>query len=152
MYFIGVSVKGVDGVLELVLGLTLLLVPSLAHAALEAAADRAGSGSMPFGQFISNYLEGVDGNLSRLGTGIVIAYLVAHGAIKVLLVTCLLLRLHKVYPVAIAVLGAFLAYEIYLFCVAPGVTLGVFILLDAVIIYLVIREYRELKQLSTRQG
>ena len=146
LYFLGVSIKGIDGAIELVLGLALLLVPSLPHTVLETAANRASSGTVPFGQFVSNYLENLDGTLSQWGTGLVIAYLVAHGAIKVLLVVCLLLRWHKVYPAAIAVLTGFLAYEIYLFCVGPGVTLGIFIALDIVIIYLVCREYRELKQ------
>jgi len=148
LYFIGVSIKGVDGVLELLLGVALLLVPSLPHTALEAAASKASSGAIPFGQFISNYLENLDGTLAHWGTWLVIAYLIAHGAIKVLLVVCLLLRLHRVYPVAVAVLGVFLAYEIYLVCVKPGVTLGLFVLLDAVIVYLVIREYRQLKRLG----
>jgi uncharacterized membrane protein len=148
LYFIGVTVKGVDGVVELLLGLALLLVPSLPHAALEAAASKASSGTIPFGQFISNYLENLDGTLAQWGTWLVIAYLIAHGAIKVLLVVCLLLRLHRVYPIAVAVLSAFLAYEIYLFSVKPGVTLGLFVILDAVIIYLVIREYRQLKRLA----
>jgi uncharacterized membrane protein len=146
LYFIGISIKGIDGVVELLLGLALLLVPSLPHTALEAAASKASSGAIPFGQFISNYLENLDGTLAQWGTWLVIGYLIAHGAIKVLLVVCLLLRLHRVYPVAIAVLGAFLAYEVYLFCVKPGVTLGLFVILDAVIIFLVIREYREVKQ------
>jgi uncharacterized membrane protein len=143
-YFVGVSIKGADGIVEFILGLALLLVPSLPHTALEAAASRASTGTIPFGQFISNYLENLDGTLAQWGTWLVIAYLTAHGAIKVLLVVCLLLRLHRVYPVAVVVLGAFLAYEIYLFWVKPGVTLGVFVVLDAVIIYLVIREYRQL--------
>jgi uncharacterized membrane protein len=146
LYFVGVSIKGVDGIVELILGLALLLVPSLPHTALEAAANRASSGTIPFGQFISNYLENLDGTLAQWGTWLVIAYLTAHGAIKVLLVVCLLLRLHRVYPVAVVVLGAFLAYEIYLFCVKPGMTLGFFVVLDAVIIYLVIREYRQLRR------
>jgi uncharacterized membrane protein len=150
LYYIGVSVKGVDGLLELLLGLALLVVPSLPHTVLESAASKASSSTAPIGQFISNYLEGLDGTLSHWGTALVIAYLVAHGAIKVLLVVCLLLRLHRVYPAAIAVLAAFLAYEVYLFCAGPGVTLGLFIVLDAVIIYLVIREYRELKSQSQR--
>jgi uncharacterized membrane protein len=150
LYYIGVSIKGVDGMLELVLGLALLVVPSLPHTALEAAASKASATTAPIGRFISNYLEGLDGTLSHWGTGLVIAYLVAHGAIKVLLVVCLLLRLHRVYPAAIAVLAAFLAYEIYLFCTGPGVTLGLFIVLDALIIYLVVREYRELKSRSKR--
>ena len=150
LYFVGVSIKGIDGALELLLGLALLLVPSLPHTALEAAASGATSGTVPFGQFISNYLENLDGTLAHWGTWLVIAYLTAHGAIKVLLVVCLLLRLHKIYPIAIAVLSAFLVYEIYLFFVKPGVSLGAFIVLDAVIIYLVIREYRQLKALVTR--
>jgi uncharacterized membrane protein len=145
LYFLAVAVKGVDGVLELLLGLVLSFVPSLAHTALEAAAARGRTGSAPLGQFISNYLEGLDGTLTHWGIGLVIAYLIAHGAIKVLLVICLLLRLSKVYPAAIGVLIAFLALEIYLFIASPGVTLGLFIALDALIIYLVVREYRQLK-------
>jgi uncharacterized membrane protein len=144
LYFVGVSIKGVDGIVELILGLALLLVPSLPHTALEAAASRASTGTIPFGQFISNYLENLDGTLAHWGIWFVIAYLTAHGAIKVLLVVCLLLRLHRVYPIAVVVLGAFLAYEVYLFCAKPGVTLGFFVVLDAVIIYLVIREYRQI--------
>jgi uncharacterized membrane protein len=143
-YFIAVAVKGVDGALQLVLGLVLSFVPSLAHTALEGAAARGRTGSAPLGQYISNYLEGLDGTLTHWGIGLVIAYLVAHGAIKVLLMICLILRLHKVYPAAITVLVAFLGLEIYLFAISPGVTLGLFIALDAVIIYLVIREYRQL--------
>jgi len=148
VYFVAVAVKGADGALELVLGLVLSFVPSLAHTALEAAAARGRSGDAPLGQFISNYLEGLDGTLTHWGIGLVIAYLIAHGAIKVLLVICLMLRLHKVYPAAIGVLIAFLALEIYLFIVDPGVTLGIFIALDIVIIWLVIREYRQLKDQS----
>jgi uncharacterized membrane protein len=145
LYFAGVLVKGVDGALELALGFVLLFMPTLPHRGLEAAASRVAGYHPPVGQFISNYLEGVDGSLSHLGTGIVVIFLIAHGAIKVLLVVCLMLRLHRVYPFAMIVLGAFLAYEIYLLCTSPGVTLALFIVLDAAIIYLVFREYRELK-------
>ncbi|MDQ1563663.1 MAG: hypothetical protein QOI14_614 [Actinomycetota bacterium] len=148
LYFAGVLVKGVDGALELALGFVLLFMPTLPHRGLEAAATRVSDYHSPVGQFISNYLEGVDGSLARLGTGIVVVFLVAHGAIKVLLVVCLMLRLHRVYPFAMIVLGAFLAYEIYLMCTSPGVTLALFIVLDAAIIYLVFREYRELKASS----
>ena len=150
LYFVGISIKGIDGVIELLLGIALLVVPSLPHAALEAAASGASSGTVPFGQFISNYLENLDGTLAHWGTWLVIVYLTAHGAIKVLLVVCLLLRLHKIYPTAIAILTAFLVYEIYLFIVKPGVSLGAFVVLDAAIIYLVFREYRQLKTQVTR--
>jgi uncharacterized membrane protein len=145
LYFAGVLVKGIDGTVELALGLVLLFLPTLPHRSLEAVATRVAGYHPPVGQFISNYLEGVDGSLAHLGTGIVVVYLIAHGAIKVLLVVCLMLRLHRVYPFAMIVLGAFLAYEIYLLCTSPGVTLALFTALDAAIIYLVFREYQELK-------
>jgi uncharacterized membrane protein len=152
LYFVGVLIKGIDGAVEFAFGLVLLFLPTLPHRSLEAAASRVAGYHPPIGKFISNYLEGVDGSLAHLGTGIVVAYLIAHGAIKVLLVVCLMLRLHRVYPFAMIVLGAFLAYEIYLLCTSPGVTLAVFTILDAAIIYLVFREYQELQSPSRPKG
>jgi uncharacterized membrane protein len=144
LYLTGVAVKGLDGLLELILGLALFVVPSLPHAVLETAAGRATQSGLPLSQFVGTYLENLDGTLLRWGSGLLIAYLVAHGVIKLLLVVCLLLRLHRVYPAALVVLGGFLAYELYLFCTGPSVSLGLLSVLDAAIIYLVFREYREL--------
>jgi hypothetical protein len=68
LYFAGVLVKGVDGALELALGFVLLFMPTLPHRGLEAAATRVAGYHPPVGQFISNYLEGVDGSLAHLGS------------------------------------------------------------------------------------
>ncbi|HEY4267238.1 MAG TPA: DUF2127 domain-containing protein [Galbitalea sp.] len=144
-YVVGVTIKGIDGAIELIVGLALLFVPALLHSALEATADRASAGDSALSQFVGSYLENLDNSLTRSGLIIVILFLTIHGAIKLALVYCLLRKLHRAYPVALVVLGLFLVYQVYLFVVTPTVTLGVFAVLDAVIIFLVYREYKELR-------
>ena len=145
------SIKGIDGGIELIVGVVLLIAPSLLHTVLEAVADSAGTHPGWLPQALANYLEGLDGRLAGSGTVIVTAFLIAHGAIKLALVYCLLRRWHRAYPVAMAVLTAFLLYEVYLLITAPTVTLGLFIVLDAAIIFLIYREYRQLARASNAE-
>jgi uncharacterized membrane protein len=149
-YFVGVTIKGIDGAIELVVGLTLLFAPTLLHTALKATADRASAGNSGLSQFVGSYLENLDDSLARSGLVLVIVFLTLHGAIKLALVYCLIRKLHRAYPIALVVLGLFLVYQVYLLVEKPTVTLGVFALLDAVIIFLVYQEYGELKTRAAR--
>jgi uncharacterized membrane protein len=145
LYFVGVVIKGIDGLLELLVGVVLVFAPSLPHTVLEKVAGKVVHHFDSVGPFVSGYLENLDADLAQSGSWFLIAYLTAHGAIKVGLVYCLLRRLHHIYPVALAVLLVFLGYQIFLLAVNPTVGLALISLLDAAIIYLVYREYRELK-------
>jgi uncharacterized membrane protein len=145
LYFAGVLIKGIDGLLELVVGVVLVFAPSLPHTVLEKVAGRVVHHFDSVGPFVSGYLENLDANLAHSGSWFLVAYLIAHGAIKVGLVYCLLRRLHHINPVAIAVLLVFLGYQIYLLVVHPTAGLALISVLDAAIIYLVYREYRELR-------
>jgi uncharacterized membrane protein len=80
------------------------------------------------------------------GTATLIAFLIAHGVIKLALVYCLLRRLVRVYPWAIGVLAIFLVYQAYAWVASPSISLALFVVLDVVILVLVWREYRELRQ------
>ena len=151
-YFVGVAIKGIDGAIELIVGLALLFAPALLHSALEATADRASAGDSALSQFIGSYLENLDNSLTKSGLIVVILFLSLHGAIKLALVYCLLRKLHRVYAIALIVLGLFLVYQLYLFVVTPTVTLGLFTVLDAVIIFLVYREYKELRDEAVAAG
>jgi uncharacterized membrane protein len=146
LYFIGVIVKGIDAVVEFATGVILLLVPAFPHTVLEGLAGKVVMYPAPFGPGVATYLVGLDFDLLRSGSGILTAYLIAHGAIKVGLVYCLLRRLYRMYPVAIALLGLFLLLEIYLLFIAPTVILAIFSALDAGIIFLVWREYLEIRR------
>lgn len=144
-YFIGVILKGIDGAIELLVGLVLLIAPSIPHLALSAIATEAGEGSGPIRVFIAGYVENLDDRLAQGGLGFLIAFLIVHGVVKLVLVYCLLRRLHRAYPYALAVLILFLAYQVYTVVVSPTIGLILLTVLDAVIIVLVYREYREIK-------
>lgn len=78
-------------------------------------------------------------------------YLFAHGLVKLIVVVALLRRKAKLYPWCIAVLGAFIAYELYRFSLTQGWWLLALSLFDAVVIYFVWREYQLLAHHKTIQ-
>jgi len=147
VYKIGVGIKGFDGLVELIAGIALLISPHIVHVVL-------GSISGEFHehmhvhrsfQFISEYVARLDGDLARSGLTFLILFLIIHGLVKLALVYCLLKEIVKAYPYALAVLTLFLIYQAYVFVKAPSIGMALFTILDAVIIWLVWREYRELR-------
>jgi uncharacterized membrane protein len=73
-------------------------------------------------------------------------YLLAHGLVKVILVTALLKNQLWAYPWTIAFLGVFIVYQLYRLSFQPSVWLTALTIFDAVIAWLTYREYR--KQLA----
>ncbi len=71
-------------------------------------------------------------------------YLVAHGAVKIAIVVGLMRRIPWVYPTGMAVIGAFVAYQMWYFVVAPSAGLLLLSGLDALIVALIWREWREM--------
>lgn len=151
-YEVGVIVKGIDGAIELAVGIVLLVAPSMPHHALVAVAAEAGEGMDPFRQFIANYLENLDDQLAHTGLGFLIAFLLVHGLVKLALVYFLLRRIHRAYPYALAVLTAFLLYQLYTLATAPTVGMAVLTVIDLAIIVLVYKEYREIKPPGSKTG
>lgn len=145
-YRIGVLMKGVDGLIELVAGTVLLFAPGLLHTLLHSLATRAAQDPTPVRLALAHVTTGIDHDLVRLGAAMLILFLLSHGVVKVVLVYCLLRRFHRAYPWAIAILSAFLAYQLYTVVVSPSVGLILLAVLDAVIIVLVAKEYRELRR------
>ncbi|MEC5150270.1 DUF2127 domain-containing protein [Cryobacterium sp. GrIS_2_6] len=144
LYAVGVSIKGVDGVIELLAGLLLWLSPTLAHALLAGVAGEAREGDSGVLRFIARNMGRLDSDLAHSGLVFLIVFLIAHGAVKVALVYCLVRKWHRAYPYALGILIAFLAYQLYAFVLTPTVGIGLFTVLDAAIIVLVYKEYREL--------
>ncbi|WP_394771289.1 DUF2127 domain-containing protein [Lacisediminihabitans sp.] len=151
-YTIGVVVKGIDGAIEFVVGLLLLVAPGLVHSVLSAVASEAREGSSATTRLISDYVARLDSQLARSGLAFLIAFLLIHGVVKLVLVYCLLRKFHRVYPIAIGVLVVFLAYQAYAFVTAPSIGLAIFTVLDALIIFFVYREYRQIRPPKSRTG
>lgn len=146
VFAVGVVVKGIDGALELIAGLALLLAPGALDHLLRYLLGEAREGSSALMRAIATLIAHTDAQLLAGSTTFLIAFLLAHGVIKLVLVYCLLRRIVKAYPWAIAVLGVFLGYQVYALIASPSISLALFVVLDIVILVLVWREYRELRR------
>jgi uncharacterized membrane protein len=142
---VGIILKGLDGVLEVIGGLLLLIVSP-------ATIDRIVTGltqhelSEDPNDFLATHLlrtaHGLTGSAVLFGA----VYLLAHGLVKVILVTALLKNQLWAYPWMIAFLGVFIVYQLYRLSMKASVGLTALTTVDAAIAWLTYREYR--KQLA----
>jgi Predicted membrane protein len=144
-YEVGVILKGIDGLIELLAGILLIVAPSAPHHALTAVASELSETPTSLRMLLAGYLESLDDKLIQSGLTFLVVFLILHGAVKLALVYFLLRRVHRAYPYALAVLIAFLGYQLYTLIVAPTIGMGVLTALDVVIIVLVYKEYREIR-------
>ena len=150
IYDVGVILKGIDGAVELVVGLLIWLAPGALAGLAGRAADELASEPSTLRQALATAVGRLDHDLSGGPLTFVIFFLILHGVVKLALVYCLLTRLAWAYPYALAVLGLFLVYQLYVLVTRPTVWMLIFTLLDAAIIYLVYREYREIRAQAAR--
>jgi uncharacterized membrane protein len=73
-------------------------------------------------------------------------YLLSHGVIKLFLVIELLRNRLWAYPASLAVLGVFIVYQLYRYTHTHSIALMVFTLFDLIVIWLIWREYKIVRQ------
>ncbi len=144
---IGVILKGIDGVLEIVGGLFLLVVPlhDIRRFLIWVTGKELSEDPK---DFVATHLVHLANTLSVKGYELTIAYLLVHGFAKVFLVYMLLRRRLWAYPVAIAVFVAFGVYQVYQYTFSHSLLLVALTVLDVFVIALTVWEYRIL----TRQA
>ncbi len=138
---VSTAIKGIDGVLESIGGLTLLLVskPMLnktvlfltQHELTEDPHDR-----------VANFFVSLTQHLSTGTKTYAALYLLIHGIVKIFLVVNLLREKLWIFPVSIAVLFAFVVYQTYRLTVQFTWPMLLLTLFDALIILSVWNEYR----------
>ncbi|WP_406635737.1 DUF2127 domain-containing protein [Amycolatopsis sp. WGS_07] len=146
LFRIAITLKGLDGALQLIGALVLAFVPAtivtgFAHAVITR--DLLGDPSGTLARHLSTAAEHFAGGGTKT---FAVVYLLAHGLLKLALVWALARKWVRAYPVAMVVLAAFVVYEIYRAVETHSIALPFFAALDAVIIVLVYREYRNLKR------
>jgi len=144
LYMLTVAVKGFDGLVELIAGLVLMIAPSELHKLLSFLTGEARESSHQFMRQLAEYIAHVDTDVTRGGLTVVILFLVIHGIVKLSLVYALLRRILWAYPYALGVLVLFLVYQLYVCIVQPSVSMILFALLDAIIVWVVWGEWRKL--------
>ncbi len=139
-FAIGIILKGLDGVLELLGGsLLLFIAPAKIHdiAVLITQPELSEDPN----DFLSNHiLRGASG-LSDHVVLFTALYLLAHGLVKVVLVLALLMNKLWAYPWMIAVLVVFILYQLYQFTLTPSVGLVALTVFDILIVVLTGHEY-----------
>jgi len=142
---VGVTLKGIDGVLETVGGLLLWFVGPRQLNEMVLAFVSNQLSRYPHELFAARF-EHFAGRISAADPMFAAAYLLSHGITKVVLAIALLRNQMWAYPAAIATFGLFVAYEAHRWMHTHSLTLGVVTLLDASVVVLAWSEYRAQKR------
>src|SRR5712692_3329542 len=139
-FLVGIVLKGLDGVLEVVGGLLLLALTPATIDRVTMALTQHELSQDPH-DFIATHLlhatSGLTGSAVQFGA----IYLLSHGVVKIVLVTALLRNKLWAYPWMIAFLIAFIAYQMYRITFAFSLGLLALTVFDVLVVWLTYREY-----------
>lgn len=141
---VGITVKGFDGILEIVSGAALwLLSPAKMSDLIRGLCEHMLS-RIPNG-YISAHLIAASQKLNNDSREFAAFYLLTHGLVKVILVVCLWMNKLWAYPLTIAVFGLFMLYQMARFTHTHSITLILLTVFDGLIIYLTWMEFQQQK-------
>jgi len=147
IFEIGIILKGLDGVLETVGGLLLLVVTPATINRLTVGLTQHELSEDP-NDFIAGHLLGYAHGLTGSAVTFAAVYLLLHGITKIVLVTALLRNQIWAYPWMIGFLLIFIGYQLYRLVLSPTFELSALTIFDAFIVWLTWREWR--KQTTAR--
>lgn len=145
--------KGLDGLLELVGGVLLLLVSPKQISSIMLLTQHELSQDPK--DFIATHLVAYAHTLTASVTLFAAAYLLVHGIVKIVLVAALLKEQLWAYPWMIGFLGIFILYQIYRLILHISVGLIALTVFDCFIVMLTVLEYRKhlrLHLVTSHQG
>lgn len=142
VFLVGIGLKGLDGLGELLFGVPLLFLSQGDVTAL-ARSLTAGELSEDPDDLLANLIVHGASRLTAGSTLFIAAYLVVHGIVKVAIVVALIIGARRVYPWAIAVLIAFTLFQAYELVAHPSFGIALLTALDVVIVVLTWREWRQ---------
>jgi uncharacterized membrane protein len=145
LFNLGIFIKGLDGVLEILGGILLFFVSSdnivkvLRYLfQIEIIQDSKDA--------IANYLISIFQSLSLSAQLFASIYLLIHGIIKLWLMSSLSKRRLWAYPVSQVILGLFVIYQTYRYTHTHSSFLAFLTLFDILIIFLIGIEWKEVKK------
>ncbi|MGM7777310.1 DUF2127 domain-containing protein [Arthrobacter sp. KNU-44] len=138
---VSLILKGLDGVLELIGGILLLVVTPKQIGDLVRFLTQHELAQDPH-DFLANSLVHLSSNLSGSATLFGAIYLLLHGLVKIVLVWAVLKDKLWAYPWMIAFLLVFIVYQGYRIVVAFSWGLVLLTAFDIFIVWITAREYR----------
>ena len=150
-YEIGIIIKGVDGILELIGGiLVLTLSPGTINGTVQFLTQDALQKDPH--NLIATHIVKLGNHLAAGHNLFAAAFLLTHGLVKVVLVVCLLLNKLWAYPWALGMLGLFLVYQLYVLVTGPSLGMTFLTVLDSIIIWLIYREWQQVRHSASEPG
>ncbi|MCK5536480.1 MAG: DUF2127 domain-containing protein [Bacteroidales bacterium] len=95
---------------------------------------------------VANYLTSSVEHFSISAKHFIAIYLLSHGLIKLGLIIGLLKNKSWSYPASITIFGLFVIYQVYRYSYSPSIWLFVLTAFDLLVIWIVWREYLNLKK------
>lgn len=140
VFRLGITFKGIDGLLELIGGILLLAVPVSKLDALTKLLTQHELKQDPK-DFIANHIQNFADSLTGSATLFASIYLLAHGLVKVVLVIEVLRDKIRAFPWMIGFLVAFVLFQAYEIVTHFNIGLTILTSFDVIIISLTWREY-----------
>ena len=147
---ISLVLKGLDGILELVGGVLLLLVTPTQINSIARLLTQHELSEDPR-DFIANHVLNAAGGLTTSATLFGAIYLLWHGLVKVMLVVAVLRDKLWAYPLMIGFLAIFIVYQIYQIALMFSVGLSLLTGFDVFIVCLTIVEFRRRRAVRRRR-
>lgn len=146
---ISVTLKGIDGALEVIGGLVLPFVrpATLAHIARTLTQHELSEDPH---DFVARHVLRSTHHLTHGTTLFAALYLLSHGVAKLVLVVAVLQRRLWAYPGLIALLGAFIIYQCYRLAYRVSLGLVLLTVFDAFVVWLTWREWRARRRTQPR--
>lgn len=142
----GITMKGIDGLLEIVGAVLLWFVkPSQISGPMQLFSQHELSRDPH--DFIARHLLHMSDKLANSDPTFASLFLLSHGVLKVVLIMGLWLDKLWAYPATILVFGGFSVYQMYRFSHTHSIFLVLLTIFDVFLIYLTWHEYEEQKRI-----
>jgi uncharacterized membrane protein len=141
VFRVSVTLKAIDGVLEILGGLLLLLVSPGQLNAIARSLTQHELSQDPH-DIIANHLLRATSGLTHGTTLYAGIYLLSHGIAKVVVIVAVLRGELWAYPAMIVLLGAFIAYQLYRLSFDLTIGLSLLTIFDAFVVWLTWREWQ----------
>ncbi|GAB3395794.1 DUF2127 domain-containing protein [Humibacter soli] len=141
VFLVGVALKGIDGLIEVLAGIPLFFITKWQLMSL-AQAVTAGELAEDPHDLLANFLLHEASKASGSSLFIGGLYLFLHGVVKLAIVIALVRGSRRVYPWAVGALSVLLVIQLVDLVVKFSVGVLLLTLLDALIIWLTVREWR----------
>lgn len=147
LFWLSLIIKGVDGILELAGGILLFAIGNAGITHVLTALIAPELAEDPHDVIANGILHWL-GHLSTDTRLFAAAYLFGHGAIKIFFVAGLWREKLWAFPTALAVISAFVVYQLYRLSQQASASLMVLTVIDLFVIVVIWREYKVRKRIT----